>query len=121
MRFSIIVPTFNRAGDLRLSLQSLAGLVTTATWEVIVVDNNSTDDTRLAVIEAQPDFPVELRYIFEREQGRSAAMNTGIAAARGDIILTTDDDVHVEPDWMEKSGEALDTIDCALQRLHLVR
>jgi glycosyltransferase involved in cell wall biosynthesis len=112
MRFSIIVPTFNRASDLRLSLKSLAGLVSTAPWEVIVVDNNSTDDTRLAVIEAQPDFPVELRYIFEREQGRSAAMNTGIRAARGDIILTTDDDVHVEPDWMEKSGEALDTLDC---------
>ncbi|HEY7499694.1 MAG TPA: glycosyltransferase family 2 protein [Vicinamibacterales bacterium] len=112
MRFSIIVPTFNRAGELRTTLRSLAGLKTAAPWEVIVIDNNSTDDTRLAVIEAQPDFPVELRYVFEREQGRSAAMNTGIRAARGEIIATTDDDVQVEPDWLDRAAEALDTLDC---------
>jgi glucosyl-dolichyl phosphate glucuronosyltransferase len=112
MRFSIVVPTFNRAEELRKTLHSLAGLSTKAPWEVIVIDNNSTDDTRHAVVEAQQRFPVELRYIFEPEQGRSAAMNAGIRAARGEIIATTDDDVKVEPDWLDKAGEALDALDC---------
>jgi glucosyl-dolichyl phosphate glucuronosyltransferase len=112
MRFSVIVPTFNRAGELRDTLRSLAGFRTAAPWEVIVIDNNSTDDTRQVVAEAQPSFPVELRYIFESEQGRSAAMNAGIRAARGEIIATTDDDVRIEPDWLDRAGEALDALDC---------
>jgi glycosyltransferase involved in cell wall biosynthesis len=112
MRFSVIVPTYNRAGELRQTLRSLAGLQTAAPWEVIVIDNNSTDDTRQAVVDAQPDFPVELRYIFEREQGRSAAMNTGILAAKGEIIATTDDDVQIEPDWLDAAADALETLGC---------
>jgi glycosyltransferase involved in cell wall biosynthesis len=112
MRFSIVVPTFNRAADLRSTLASLATLSTASPWEVIVVDNNSTDDTRSVVTGAQDRFPVELRYLFEREQGRSAALNAGIRAARGEILATTDDDVQVEPDWLDRAGEALDTLDC---------
>ncbi len=112
MRFSVVVPTYNRSGELRKTLQSLGALATAAPWEVIVIDNNSTDDTKQAVIEAQRDFPVELRYLFEGEQGRSAAMNTGIRAAKGIIIATTDDDVQVEPDWLDAAGDALDSHDC---------
>jgi glycosyltransferase involved in cell wall biosynthesis len=112
MRFSIIVPTFNRAGDLQKTLVSLSSLATAHPWEVIVVDNNSADETRQVVARAQPGFPVELRYLFEREQGRSAALNAGIRAARGEIVATTDDDVEVEPDWLDKAGEALESLEC---------
>ena len=49
-------------------------------------------------------FPVELRYLFEREQGRSPALNTGIRAARGEIIATTDDDVRVPADWLNRAA-----------------
>ena len=45
------------------------------------------------VSEAARTFPAPLRYLFERDQGRSPALNAGIRAARGDIIATTDDDV----------------------------
>jgi glucosyl-dolichyl phosphate glucuronosyltransferase len=55
---------------------------------------------------------LELRYLFEKEQGRSAAMNTGIAASRGEILVTTDDDVRVGPEWLDCAGDALDRLDC---------
>jgi glycosyltransferase involved in cell wall biosynthesis len=112
MTFSVVIPTFNRADDLRDTLASLAGQATTAPWEVIVVDNNSTDDTRGVVETAAVTFPVPLRYLFEKEQGRSAAMNTGIRAARGAIIVTTDDDVRIAPDWLDRAAEALETLQC---------
>jgi len=112
MRFTIVVPTFNRAADLAKTLESLRHLTPSAPWEVVVVDNNSTDDTRRVVEEAAARLPVELRYVFEAEQGRSAALNAGIGVARGEIIATTDDDVQIEPDWLDRAGEALDTFDC---------
>ena len=112
MKFSVVIPTYNRAGELRGTLDSLAGLRANGGWEVIVVDNNSSDDTRAVVTAAIAGFPVELKYLFEKEQGRSAAMNAGIAAARGGIIVTTDDDVRVEPDWLEQAARALETLEC---------
>ena len=57
-------------------------------------------------------FPVPLRYLHESQQGRSAALNTGIKAAQGEIIVTTDDDVRVEPDWLTNAERALETLDC---------
>jgi glucosyl-dolichyl phosphate glucuronosyltransferase len=112
MRFSIVIPTFNRANDLRLTLQSLRGLQPSGPWEVIVANNNSTDDTAEVVKAAARDFPVDLIYVFEAEQGRSAALNAGIRLARGEVIVTTDDDVRVEADWLERSIEALEQLDC---------
>jgi glycosyltransferase involved in cell wall biosynthesis len=112
MTFSVVIPTFNRADDLRATLDSLAGQRTSAAWEVIVVDNNSTDGTRAVVEDAKNRFPAPLHYVFEREQGRSAALNTGIGAASGSIIVTTDDDVRVAEDWLDRAAEALVECDC---------
>lgn len=112
MKFSVVIATFNRANDLRKTLVSVAALTPTAPWEVIVVDNNSTDETRQVVADAQATFPVELSYVFEQEQGRSAALNAGIRSARGEVIATTDDDVQLQPDWLDKAGEALEALQC---------
>ena len=112
MKFSIVIPTFNRAADLRATLDSLAALSVQAPWEVVVVDNNSSDGTRSVVEAAAPGFPVELRYHFEATQGRSAALNAGIRRCRGDIVVTTDDDVRVPADWLERAGQALDELGC---------
>jgi GT2 family glycosyltransferase len=112
MKYSVIVATYNRADDLRETLRSLAGLSPSGEWEVIVVDNNSRDHTKAVVTEAATGFPVGLHYIFEKEQGRCAAMNAGIRAARGEIIVTTDDDVRVEPDWLDAARRALDELSC---------
>jgi glycosyltransferase involved in cell wall biosynthesis len=110
--FSIVIATYNRARDLEGTLASLASLAPRGEWEVVVVDNNSTDDTRQVVEGAAPAFPVELRYVFEGRQGRSPALNAGILAARGEIIATTDDDVRVNRDWLDRAAEALEEIDC---------
>ena len=112
MKFSIIIATYNRAGDLRETLRSIAGLSPSGEWEVIVVDNNSSDNTREVVTDAAKEFPTDLRYVFEGEQGRSAALNAGIRASRGEVILTTDDDVRIEPDWMDAAARALDRLEC---------
>ncbi|HXG64606.1 MAG TPA: glycosyltransferase [Blastocatellia bacterium] len=112
LKFSVIIPTYNRADELRRTLRSLAGLNPAAPWEVIVADNNSYDDTRAVVADAAREFPAELCYIFEGEQGRCAALNAGIRAARGDIIVTTDDDVRVEPDWLDHAALALNSLRC---------
>lgn len=112
MKYSIVIATYNRARDLRDTLHSLAGLRPDHPWEVIVVDNNSPDDTRSVVENAARSFPTQLRYLFEQQQGRSPALNTGIAAARGDIILTTDDDVRVPADWLQTASTGLSERQC---------
>ena len=112
MKYSVVIATYNRCQDLRDTLASLAALRPEGTWEVIVVDNNSTDATRAIVEDAAGQFPAPLRYVFEAEQGRSPALNAGIREARGGIIVTTDDDVRVERDWLDRAGEALETLNC---------
>jgi glycosyltransferase involved in cell wall biosynthesis len=112
LKYSIVIATYNRAADLRETLKSLAGLQPDGPWEVIVVDNNSPDDTRAVVMEAAAAFPAPLRYLFEREQGRSPALNCGIRAAAGAIIATTDDDVRVPADWLNRAAEGLERPGC---------
>ncbi len=112
LKYSIVIATYKRAADLRETLKSLAALRPDGPWEVIVVDNNSPDDTRQVVEEAARTYPVRLHYLFEREQGRSPALNTGIRASRGAIIATTDDDVRVPPDWLDRAAEGLERLEC---------
>ena len=100
---SVIVCTYNRAASLSDTLESLKRqeLRPGLSWEVVVVDNNSSDPTRSLVERFQREWPV-LRYRFEPQQGLSHARNRGIAAARGAVILFTDDDVCPEPDWVQR-------------------
>lgn len=112
MKYSIVIATYNRAADLHETLRSLAGLCPDGPWEVIVVDNNSPDGTRDIVTAAAATFPAPLTCLVEREQGRSPALNTGIRAARGDIIVTTDDDVRVPADWLTRASQGLERLRC---------
>ena len=102
MDASIIVCTYNRATSLAETLGALKQQATRPgrTWEVIVVDNNSSDPTSQVVEQWRVDWP-QLRYEFEEQQGLSHARNRGIASARGEILLFTDDDVLPERDWLE--------------------
>lgn len=111
MKFSVIIATYNRADELPRTLESLKGLEVSDPWEVIVVDNNSSDNTR-EVVEGVKSFPVPLRYVFEKEQGRSAALNAGIRTAQGEILAITDDDVRVDPHWLGNSERALRELNC---------
>ncbi len=106
---SVIVCTYNRAESLRHTLNALAAqqLPSTVEWELIVVDNNSSDQTREVVLAAQAQFAT-LHYLHEPRQGLSFARNCGIAAARGEVLLFTDDDVRPEPDWIATVLAALE-------------
>lgn len=109
MDASIIVCTYNRAESLRDTLAALKSQRTLPErrWEVVIVDNNSRDATRDVVSGAQAEWPL-LRYEFQAEQGLSHARNHGIRAARGKVLLFTDDDVLPEPDWLETTLAGLE-------------
>ena len=99
---TVLICTYNRSPYLARTLDSLASMPANPgfSWDVLVVDNNSNDDTR-AVVEARiARFPVPLRYLFEGRQGKSNALNTGMSAARAAVIVFTDDDVEVGRDWI---------------------
>jgi glucosyl-dolichyl phosphate glucuronosyltransferase len=105
---TVLICTYNRAGWLGKSLASLAQQVSTREWEVLVVDNNSTDDTRLVVERAAGAFPVPLRYLFEPRQGKSHALNLGLAHTSASVVIFTDDDVAIEPGWIDAACEPLE-------------
>ncbi|MBA2620797.1 MAG: glycosyltransferase family 2 protein [Acidobacteria bacterium] len=98
---SIVISTYNRCSMLPSALECvLAQKSGDVSYEVIVVDNNSTDKTREVVESFLERAKVSLRYIFEEKQGLSHARNAGITAARAPIVAFTDDDIYVSPDWV---------------------
>lgn len=113
MHASIIVCTYNRAESLRHTLRCLAALQSPdgTDWEVIVVDNNSNDQTHQVIKDFSTLFP-RLRYEYEEQQGLSYARNRGIKSAKGDTLLFTDDDVCPEPDWLETILTSMHSYSC---------
>ena len=106
---TVLIATYNRAAMLDETLTWLARMRVSSTlaWDAIVIDNNSADDTRAVVERHIPDFPVRLRYLFEGRQGRSSALNAGIAAAGGSVLAFTDDDVRVADGWLDAAATPL--------------
>ena len=102
MKITLVLCTYNRCQSLAKALDSIAASTfpTAAEWEVLVVDNNSRDQTRDIVEDFCRRYPNRFRYLLEPQQGKSHALNTGIREARGDILVFTDDDVTVEPTWL---------------------
>lgn len=99
---SVIVCTRNRSQRLKGTLGSIAGLQGCPgwDWELVVVDNHSTDDTRRVVEDFAGGSQVKVRYVWEGRKGLSHARNAGIRAANGEIIAFTDDDVLLDPGWI---------------------
>jgi glycosyltransferase involved in cell wall biosynthesis len=100
---SVIICTWNRAGSLAVTLASLAAQRQSGfnEVEVIVVDNNSKDNTVAVVERLRAGWPLgTLRYQFEPRQGKQFALNSGIRAARGDVLAFTDDDIEFPEDWL---------------------
>jgi glycosyltransferase involved in cell wall biosynthesis len=100
---SVVVCTRNRAHLLEGSLMSLLGQTSSVEWQLILVDNGSTDETSAVVERCRSSVPgVELSHIVEMRPGLSHARNRGIAAAEGEYLLFTDDDVVVDPRWVDE-------------------
>lgn len=106
---TILICTYNRATYLAETLDSIAGLETPdgVAWDVLVVDNNSSDETRSVVESRILGYPVVLRYLFEGTQGKSNALNTGMRATPARVIVFTDDDVRVPAGWLEAAVRPL--------------
>jgi glucosyl-dolichyl phosphate glucuronosyltransferase len=98
MKLDIVIPTYNRAALLEITLKSLFSVEPPADLQVqvIVVDNNSMDNTP----EVAKKFPIQ--YVFEKKAGRSSALNAGIAASRADLVAMIDDDEEISSTWYEK-------------------
>jgi GT2 family glycosyltransferase len=108
IKTSIVIATYNRSKLLGETLRSLAeSLAGNKTVEVIVIDNNSKDDTR-NVAEIFSDAFTAYRVVKETSQGLSHARNRGIAEARGDILVFLDDDVEVDATWLPSLLAPLD-------------
>ncbi len=99
---SVIVCTRNRGIGLIPCLRRLEQMETPSglTWELILVDNNSTDDTASVIRAFAENACLDMRYVCEKAPGGSHARNTGIAAARGGIVAFTDHDCMVDKYWL---------------------
>jgi glucosyl-dolichyl phosphate glucuronosyltransferase len=98
---TVLICTFNRSDMLRATLESLARMDDLpGGWDVLVVDNNSTDRTEEVVAKLAQSYPVGLRYLRELRQGKSYALNVGIIATTSRILAFTDDDVVVTRRWL---------------------
>jgi len=113
MRLEVVVPTYNRADLLPVCLKSLHAAVIPEglTVGVTVVDNNSADNTREVAESWKEKFGERLRYVFERMQGRSAALNAGITASKSDLVGFIDDDEEIDATWYQIVHHAFTTSD----------
>ena len=103
-RLSLVIATYNRGAKLCTTLDSLLmQTLPQEQWEVVVVNNNSTDDTAARFADYVAAHPqLDARMVLETEQGVSAARNRGIAESRGEYIVVIDDDERVVPEFLER-------------------
>jgi len=100
---SIVICTYNRAQMLDDVLKSFSALkpVPDMTFELIVVDNNSSDNTRGIVERWQSRNEFPLRYLLEKRQGISYARNLAISEGKGNWLWFLDDDVYLDENWLQ--------------------
>lgn len=100
-KINIIICTYNRAAILVGSLESFFRMTLPSKneFELLIVDNNSTDETR-HVVDQFIEQHQEVRYVFEPQPGLSHARNTGIIESHGNIIAFVDDDIFFDPAWL---------------------
>ena len=112
---SVVVPTLNRAGSLMPLIQALRDQVAAGvTFEVLIVDNGSTDQTA-AIIARAAQLDPRIRYVHEARRGASYARNSGIARSAAPVVAFVDDDVIPAPDWVAAVKRSFDDhpdVDC---------
>jgi dolichyl-phosphate beta-glucosyltransferase len=138
-RVTIVLPAYNEAARIGPALDELFGWLhrggparrsgrsseEIASWDVLVVDDGSVDET-VDIVEARPEAqfgpdgsPPELRVLCRRHAGKGAAVTAGVLAADGDLIIFSDADMATPPDQIPLLTEALSQADLALgSRIH---
>lgn len=105
IRISLVVATYNRGEQLLRTLRSITRqTLDTKLWEAIVVNNNSTDTTERLFEDFREGEPaaVNIKMVFEGQQGLSHARNRGIAESSGEIVAFADDDEELNPDFLKQ-------------------
>ena len=100
MRLSVIIPTHNRAPLLSRLLDSLPQDPVPFDWEIVVVDNNSSDLTPKVVKRFQGFSAISIRYFLEPRIGLVYGRHRGAEESKGEILGYLDDDMHVSPTWL---------------------
>jgi hypothetical protein len=97
---SVVITTHNRSALLRQALDCVLEQATRVAYEVVIVDNNSHDDTRQVVERYVDQQRAAVRYVFEPRQGVSHGRNAGIRRARAGLVAFIDDDCCAAMDWI---------------------
>jgi glycosyltransferase involved in cell wall biosynthesis len=101
-KLSVVLSTRNRAGFLPAALASFERIVSSAPWELVVVNNASTDDTASVLAEFKHRSTIGVSIVEEPKPGLSRARNTGWRSAIGPIVAFTDDDCYPEPGYVDE-------------------
>jgi len=102
LEITIIIPTRNRAEILKKTLDSINNLNSfDLEWEVLIIDNASTDDTKDVVNRISKESNYPIRYIYEKNVGLHFARNRAVTETKSNIVAYLDDDVVVEPNWLK--------------------
>lgn len=103
-KITVIICTFNRGDILKNAVASLSKQTASKkTFEVIIVDNGSSDKTKRVVVDMKREYPnLNIRYIHESHEGLSNARNVGVAHAKGYYVAFLDDDAQAHNEWISK-------------------
>ncbi len=96
---SVIIPAYNEEKSIHACLESLVNQKTDRKFEVVLVDNNSSDNT--VKIAKSFTSKLNLRIVSEKKRGRGSARSTGFKNALGDVLFSTDADTVLPEDWIE--------------------
>ena len=111
---SVIIPTRNRATSLADALRSIEqNSLSHDRFEVLVIDNGSTDETKRVANEANSRSQ-NIRYFFEPEPGLHAGRHRGLKEARGDVLVYADDDIRALPTWLATLADVFSDTDVAM-------
>jgi glycosyltransferase involved in cell wall biosynthesis len=105
MKITLIVCTRNRASHLPVALDALSRLQTSEPWQLVIVNNGSSDETQRLLDAFAARDPEHVSLVHEAVPGLANAQNAGLARASGDIVAFTDDDCYPEPDYLERIRE----------------
>ena len=104
----MIIPAYNRREELGELLRSLADQsYPNGQFEIVVVDDGSTDGTQEMVHEAAESYGLSVQYVHQANKGPGASRNLGMEKARGDVLVFIDSDCMAPPDWLENIAAAM--------------
>jgi glycosyltransferase involved in cell wall biosynthesis len=102
MRLDILIPTYNRGDFLKNTIESVFASKPALPFHLTIIDNNSSDGTEQLVRAMISRYGAEfVSYVHEGRQGKSFALNAGIAATSGELVGFIDDDEEIHPEWLQ--------------------